>query len=77
MTGKACVLVVLSSLWITPSFAQAAVGGAKKNQNYIGGPVAQKHNYIGSPVTQKNPVVPPRPREVVRTGQPTPRPPKH
>jgi hypothetical protein len=76
MTGKACVLVILSILWITPSFAQAAVGGPKKSQNYIGGPVTQHHSYIGGPVTQKNPVVPPRQGEVVRTGQPTPRPPK-
>ena len=57
MIGKACLLVILTSLWITPCLAQAAVGGPKKSQNYIGGPVAPK-----------NPVVPPRPGEAVRTG---------
>lgn len=66
MIGKACLLVILSSLWITPSFAQAAVGGPKKNQNYVGGPV-----------TQKSPVVAPRRGDVARTGQSTQRPPKH
>jgi hypothetical protein len=71
MTGKACVLVILSSLWIAPSFAQAVVGGPKKGQNYVGGPVTQNHNFIGGPTTQKNTIVPPRHGDVVRTGQPT------
>jgi len=66
MIGKACVLVILSSLWTTPSFAQAAVGGPKKNQNYIGGPIAAK-----------NPIIPPRRGEVVRAQSPAQRPPKH
>jgi hypothetical protein len=56
MIGKACVVVIVSSLWIAPSLAQATVGGPKKNQNYVGGSVASK-----------NPVVPPRRGEVVRT----------
>lgn len=65
MIGKACALVILTSLWTTPSFAQAAVGGPKKSQNYVGGPVAAK-----------NPIVPPRRGEVVRTEPPTQRLPK-
>ena len=60
MIGKAYLLVILTSLWITPCLAQAAVGGPKKSQNYIGGPVAPK-----------NAVVPPRPGEAVRTGPST------
>jgi hypothetical protein len=63
MIGKACLLVILTSLSITPCLAQAAVGGPKKSQNYIGGPVAPK-----------NPVVPPRPGEAVRTGPSTQKP---
>jgi hypothetical protein len=66
MIGKACVLVILGSLGIAPCFAQAAVGGAKKNQNYIGGAVAPK-----------NPVVPRQRGEVVKTGPSTQRLPKH
>jgi len=66
MIGKACVLAFLSVLWIAPSFAQAAVGGPKKGQNYIGGPVAPK-----------NPVVVPRRGEVSRTEPSLQRPPKH
>ena len=66
MIGKTCVLVILSCLWITPNFAQAIVGGPKKNQNYIGGPIAAK-----------NPIVPPRRGEVVRTESPAQKPAKH
>ena len=65
LIGKAYVLAILH-LWTAPCFAQAAVGGPKKNQNYIGGLVAPK-----------NPVVPSRRGDVVRTGQTAARPPKH
>lgn len=66
MIGKACVLVILGSLWMAPSSAQAVVGGPKKNQYYVGGAVAPK-----------NPVVPLQRGEVVRTGPSTQRIAKH
>ena len=65
MIGKSCVLILLSSLWITPSFAQAVVGGPKKNESYIGGPVASK-----------NPIVPPRKGDAANTEHSTRRPQK-
>ena len=58
MFREACVLVVVVSLSISPSFAQGAVGGPPKGQSYVGGPTAQK-----------NPVVPPRRGETAKTGQ--------
>jgi hypothetical protein len=55
---RACVIIVVSSLWISISFAQSSVGGPKKNQNYVGGPIAQQ-----------NPVVARRRGEAMKTGQ--------
>jgi len=66
MIAKGCALLILSSLWMTPSFAQTAIGGPKKAQNYVGGPV-----------TPKNPVVPLRRGEVEKTTTPMQGLPKH
>jgi hypothetical protein len=64
--GKALLFIALT-LWITPGVAQTALGGPKKEQNHIGGPI-----------TTKSPVVPPRRGEVlVRTAPTTQTPRKH
>jgi len=48
MITRLCVVLVL--LWLAPSlapsFAQVAVGGPRKNQNYVGGPTAQKNPVV-------------------------------
>jgi hypothetical protein len=65
MIRTAFALFVVSGLWISSSFAQAAVGGPKKSQNYIGGVTART-----------NPVVPPQRGEMTNTVPSVPKPPK-
>ena len=66
MIRKVFFLAIVGNLWISPSFAQAALGGPSKSQNYIGGSKAQK-----------NPVVPPPRGAVLKTEGNTQKPPKH
>ena len=46
MIGKACLLLVVSTLWLPPVFAQSAVGGPNKRQSYVGGPKAQTNPVV-------------------------------
>jgi hypothetical protein len=58
MRKTVAFVVVICSLWASPTFAQTGVGGPRRSQNYVGGPTAQK-----------NPVVPPLRDEMAKTGQ--------
>jgi len=58
MIRKTCAIVVVGSLWASPTLAQGAVGGPKKGMSYVGGPTAQN-----------SPVVPPRRGDTAVTRQ--------
>jgi hypothetical protein len=49
MIRRAWVFLIVSSMCISVSFAQGSVGGPKKNQNYVGGPTAQKNPVVPIP----------------------------
>jgi len=55
LNGKACLIAIVGSFWISAAFAQS-VGGPAKPQGHVGGPMAQ-----GNPVVPVHPRTTPRP----------------
>src|ERR1700752_910353 len=62
MTRWGYLLIVVSTLWLSPTFAQSAVAETNNHQNFF-----------SSPAALRNPVVPARPGEVTTSIQPTPK----
>ena len=46
MIGKAGLLLVVSTVWLPPVFAQSGVGGPNKQQSYVGGLKAQTNPVV-------------------------------
>lgn len=47
--SQAGLFVLAGALWFSPAFAQSAIGGPHKQQNYVGGATPQKNPVVPAP----------------------------